>query len=133
MPRGPEVPARAWGELERARGKSQRRPEDAIKRVDVRLERITELYAMGHWEKDRYVQERARLEADRRDLEDLEEPERTLKLDRADAGPFRTRGDLAHGARPGHRGRARPSRSRRRRAVRPGRDARRCRRSGGPP
>jgi hypothetical protein len=68
-------------ELERVRGRVRRRPEDAIKWIDLRLERITELYAMGHWEKDRYVQERARLEEDRRQLEDQAEPERTLKLD----------------------------------------------------
>lgn len=68
-------------ELERVRGRVRRRPEDAIKRIDLRLERITELYAMGHWEKDRYVQERARLEEDRRQLENQAEPERALKLE----------------------------------------------------
>lgn len=68
-------------ELERVRARP-RRPEDAIRRINTRLERITELYAMGHWDKDRYLSERTRLEASRRDLEgEGEAPRRTLHLD----------------------------------------------------
>src|SRR5919204_5877384 len=56
---------------------------DALTRSEVtsELERITQLYAMGHWEKDRYVQERARLEEDRRQLEDQAQPQRALQLE----------------------------------------------------
>jgi hypothetical protein len=39
------------------------RSPDAMKQVQGRLERISDLYAMGHWTRDRYLEERARLEA----------------------------------------------------------------------
>jgi hypothetical protein len=39
------------------------RSPDAMKQVQGRLERITDLYAMGHWTRDRYLEERGRLEA----------------------------------------------------------------------
>ncbi len=52
----------AVAELQAA-GQQVPRSPDSPRQVRARLERITDLYAMGHWDRDRYLAERARLEA----------------------------------------------------------------------
>lgn len=55
---------------ERQRQAQRTRPApDAVRQIDGRMERIAELFAMGHWSKARYLEERARLEALRVELE----------------------------------------------------------------
>jgi hypothetical protein len=59
--------------------------------VQARLERIADLYAMGHWARDRYLAERERLE------QLLEE----LNAESQSAAPFVPLGNLMEGWRTG--------------------------------
>jgi Recombinase zinc beta ribbon domain/Recombinase len=56
-------------------------PEDAVRRIDLRLERVQELYAMGHWDRERYLVEHQRLVAQREDLVADQSPQPTLRLE----------------------------------------------------
>jgi Recombinase/Recombinase zinc beta ribbon domain len=68
------------------------RAPDAGEQVQVRLERIADLYAMGHWTRDRYLAERERLE---RLLEEVSAESRS------DDAPFVPLGSLMEGWRTG--------------------------------
>jgi hypothetical protein len=68
------------------------RAPDARKQVQVRLERIADLYAMGHWTRDRYLAERERLERLQEELRAENE---------VDQVPFAPLGSLMEGWRTG--------------------------------
>lgn len=91
-------PAELAGAVRSAVSAGNRQTGDGLKQVETRLERIAELYAMGHWEKSRYLVERKRLEDLRAQFADVAPATKVVPLrgllDGWNRGDARTRHEL---------------------------------------